>query len=167
MIADEHVTVPGDPDALRVLLGNLVDNALRYTPPEGRIDVSAALAGGYPYLEVSDSGPGIPEKDWTRVFDRFYRGETTREPGTGLGLAIVKTIADRHDARVTLDNSEKGGLRVRVVFSAAVDRHNPHPHLTGLLPATRPRTAGPPYGGPISCRFRDRGPGKQPGSDVA
>ena len=124
--ADEYATVRGDPDALRVLLGNLLDNALRYTPVGGRVDVSATMRDGSPYLEVSDSGPGILEADRTRVFDRFYRGEATRESGTGLGLAIVKTIADRHGAQVQLDNSDSGGLRIRVVFPSSAEKPRAH-----------------------------------------
>jgi two-component system OmpR family sensor kinase len=111
--ADEGATVQGDPDGLRVLLQNLVENAVRYTPAGGRVDVAA----GPGWLEVMDSGPGIPEQDLGRVFDRFYRGEHTEEPGTGLGLAIVKAIAERHGARVELSNQASGGLRARVVFA--------------------------------------------------
>jgi two-component system OmpR family sensor kinase len=69
-------------------------------------------------LEVADSGPGIPEAERQRVFDRFYRGENQQAPGTGLGMAIVKTIADHHRAEIRLDQSELGGLRVRVRFEA-------------------------------------------------
>jgi two-component system OmpR family sensor kinase len=116
---DEAATVNGDPDALRVLVANLVENAVRYTPPGGRVDVSVRRADGRPRLEVRDTGPGIPEADLPRVFDRFYRGEHTREPGTGLGLAIVKAIADRHGARVEVGNGEGGGLRVGVGFPSA------------------------------------------------
>ncbi|SMF93569.1 two-component system, OmpR family, sensor kinase [Methylomagnum ishizawai] len=115
---DDGLKVQGDPAALRVLVANLVENGLRYTPEGGRVDLSVWRAGGQPLLEVRDTGPGIPEADRARVFDRFYRGEATHEPGTGLGLSIVKTIADRHGARVGLENGAGGGLRVRVVFAA-------------------------------------------------
>jgi two-component system OmpR family sensor kinase len=111
---DEAATVAGDPDALAVLLRNLVENALRYTPAGGTVDVST----GPGWLEVRDTGPGIPEAERTRVFDRFYRGAETREPGTGLGLAIVKAIADRHGAAVALSDPAGGGLRVRVAFQS-------------------------------------------------
>ncbi len=114
--ADDALTVRGDPAALRVLLGNLVENSLRYTPPGGRVDLSVGGIEDQPVLEVRDTGPGIPEEDQTRVFDRFYRGEATHEPGTGLGLAIVKTIADRHGAKLALRNEASGGLRVKVAF---------------------------------------------------
>ena len=114
--ADDKAIVLGDTEGLRILLTNLVENAVRYTPMGGQVDVHVSCEDGGPVIEVSDTGPGIPLKDQARVFDRFYRGEATTEPGTGLGLAIVKTIADRHGAKIELSNAEPNGLRVRVVF---------------------------------------------------
>ena len=117
--ADVAAVVQGDADALRILLDNLVDNALRYTPAGGRVDVSCGVNGGQAFLEVADSGEGIPPDERERVFDRFYRrggegdGATT---GSGLGLSIVRMIAERHRAQVTLADSEAGGLLVRVGF---------------------------------------------------
>jgi len=67
-------------------------------------------------LEVTDSGPGIPPADRERAFDRFYRRANAPEGGSGLGLAIVKAIADRHGARVSLEDAPGGGLRVNVSF---------------------------------------------------
>ncbi len=113
----EKVDIVGDFEALRVMLGNLIDNALRYTPPGGTVDVAVRVDRGTPVLEVSDTGPGIPEEERQRVFDRFYRGTGSRTSGSGLGLAIVKNIADRHHAGILLENREPGpGLRVRVSF---------------------------------------------------
>ena len=114
--ANEKAIVLGDTEGLRILLTNLVENAVRYTPMGGQVDVHVSCEDGGPVIEVSDTGPGIPLKDQARVFDRFYRGEATTEPGTGLGLAIVKTIADRHGAKIELSNAEPNGLRVSVVF---------------------------------------------------
>jgi len=89
--------VRGDPDALERAIGNLVDNALKWSPPDGRIRISAA--GGT--VEVSDDGPGIPADDLPYIFDRFYRSAKARAlPGSGLGLAIVRRIADMHDGTV-------------------------------------------------------------------
>jgi len=89
--------VRGDPAALERAIGNLVDNAQKWSPPDGRIRISAA--GGT--VEVSDDGPGIPEADLPYIFDRFYRSATARAlPGSGLGLAIVRRIADMHDGTV-------------------------------------------------------------------
>jgi two-component system OmpR family sensor kinase len=113
--------VLGDPDALRTLVRNLVDNAVRYTPEGGRVDVSVEESTGAgrngAYLRIADTGPGIAEDERSRVFDRFYRPPGTSPPGSGLGMAIVKAIADAHDAKVTLDSGPEGrGLRVSVSF---------------------------------------------------
>ncbi len=117
----EPATVDGDAASLAILLSNLVDNALRYTPAGGRIDVSVGNADGVPTLTVSDDGPGIPPEDRERVFDRFYRGAGNDEPGSGLGLSIVKRIADAHGASIALDAPVTGrGLVVSVRFAAAV-----------------------------------------------
>lgn len=109
--------VQGDPDRLTTLLDNLVDNALRHTPSGGRVDVGARN-GGDARLQVADSGPGIPEAERARVFDRFYRGPGQVGVGSGLGLAIVKAVADAHGAQVDLGESPAGGLRVTVRFAA-------------------------------------------------
>lgn len=109
--------VTGEADALLILVSNLVDNAIRYTPPGGTVDVAAGEDDSGPFVEVCDSGPGIPPEERERVFDRFYRRAQTDEPGSGLGLAIVQTIAGRHRAQVFLDDAKLGGLRARVQFS--------------------------------------------------
>jgi two-component system OmpR family sensor kinase len=110
----------GDPAALRVLLANLVDNAVRYTPRGGAVDVDVGDAGAEgAFLAVSDSGPGIPQDERERVFDRFYRVPGSGEVGSGLGLAIVREIAERQAARVSLEDRPGGGLVVRVRFPAA------------------------------------------------
>jgi two-component system, OmpR family, sensor kinase len=117
----QPVTVQGDPEALRTLLRNLVDNAVRYTQAGGRVDVSVADAGapGAPraLLTVTDDGPGIPAAERERVFDRFYRRAGTTPPGSGLGLAIVRAIAQAHGASVGLGEGPGGrGLSVTVRF---------------------------------------------------
>jgi two-component system OmpR family sensor kinase len=110
-------TVNGDPASLAILLSNLIDTALRYTPRGGRIDVTVERDESGTTLGVADTGPGIPAEARERVFDRFYRGEGNAEPGSGLGLSIVKRIADAHGASVTLDEPEEGGgLIARVRF---------------------------------------------------
>jgi two-component system OmpR family sensor kinase len=109
--------IRGDADSLRLLLANLLDNALRYTPAGGTVDVVSTTALQAIQVEISDTGPGIPSADAARVFDRFYRGANTTVPGTGLGLAIVKTIAERHHATVTLrPRPDCPGLVVCVTF---------------------------------------------------
>lgn len=115
---DPAACAVGDADALRTLLANLVGNAVRYTPPGGHIDVACGTTSTGAYLEVADSGPGIPPEEHERVFDRFYRRGNDDAPGSGLGLAIVRTIADRHGATVHLADAPGGGLLVRIDFPA-------------------------------------------------
>lgn len=116
------VLVEGDAAQLSVLLSNLVENALRYTPAGGVVDVAAETRDGRAVLRVVDDGPGISAAERERVFDRFYRCDTAQEQsrdgsGSGLGLAIVKAIAERHGARIELRDPAKGrGLEVEIVF---------------------------------------------------
>jgi signal transduction histidine kinase len=98
---------------------NLVDNAVRYTPPHGSVQVRSRAAPGEAVLEVTDTGPGIAPAERERVFDRFYRRAAAQESGTGLGLAIVKAIAERHGAHVILGEAPGGGLRASVSFPRA------------------------------------------------
>ncbi|WP_371861526.1 ATP-binding protein [Pseudoduganella armeniaca] len=117
--ADE-AEVRGQSDALLVLLRNLVDNALKYTPAGGTVDVSVRASDGGATLVVEDSGPGISPEERERVFNRFYRVPGSTATGSGLGLAIIKAIAERHGATLTLDQSARlGGLLVQVAFPAA------------------------------------------------
>ncbi len=116
--ADE-LTVLAPPQGLRMLARNLVDNAVRYCPRGGRVDVRVRAEAGRALLEVDDSGPGIPASERPRVFDRFYRRAESPPGGSGLGLAIVKSVAERSHATVDLLDSPLGGLRVRVSFPVA------------------------------------------------
>jgi len=113
------VELRGRAEGLRAMLGNLIDNALRYTPWGGRVTVRVRRQPGAAVLEVEDTGPGIPPDQRERVFDRFYRatGSVDVEDGSGLGLAIVKRVAEQHKAAITLsDGTEGKGLRVTVHF---------------------------------------------------
>ena len=113
--------IRGDRFALQTLLGNLIENASRYSGDSGRIRVTVATDADAVTLTVEDSGPGIPEDLRERVFERFYRAQHDYDSGgSGIGLAIVKNIADIHGASVTLGESGfDTGLAVRVTFSAA------------------------------------------------
>lgn len=115
--------VTGDPAMLSMLLGNLLDNALRYTPAEGRVDVATEVRDGGVVLSVIDTGPGIPPAERERVFERFYRGTAQSagpQTGSGLGLSIVRRIAAAHGATVSLDEGPDGrGLAVHVRFPTA------------------------------------------------
>jgi signal transduction histidine kinase len=121
----DEAWIEGDRYQLAILLDNLVDNAIRYNGPSGVIDVSVSNKSGRPTITVRDNGPGIPEDERERVFDRFYRGRDAQATadgslGSGLGLAIVKTIADRHQAQVTLGVPQDGkGLYVSIAFPPA------------------------------------------------
>jgi len=111
----EPVSVVGDADALRRLVGNLLDNAVRYTPSGGRVDVVIVREPGVPpraVVAVTDTGPGIPPDERERVFDRFHRVPGTPGTGSGLGLALARSIAGRHDGAVLLEDGPAGrGLR--------------------------------------------------------
>lgn len=133
--ASNGLRVRGDTESLRTLLRNLLDNAVKYTPAPGRVDVSLfPQVDGSVRLVVEDSGPGIPEAEHERVFDRFARGhdpQTTQVSGSGLGLAIARAVAQQHGATLVLDRSERlGGLRVTCSFPSLT-----LPAAAGLSPA--------------------------------
>ena len=114
----DAVNVKGQGDALSILLRNLVDNAIKYTPEGGTVDLSVHAEDGTATVVVEDSGPGIPAEERERVFDRFYRIAGSEASGSGLGLAIIKSIAERHGATLTLGQSERlGGLSATVKFA--------------------------------------------------
>jgi len=117
-LAAAPVQLCGQEDALRILLANLVDNALRYTPPGGSVEMRVGPDGDRALIEVADSGPGIPEEERERVFDRFYRGRQAPGGGSGLGLAIVRQVVTLHGGSIALDKSPSGGLLVSARFPA-------------------------------------------------
>ncbi|WP_341676962.1 ATP-binding protein [Niveibacterium sp. SC-1] len=110
----EALRCRGNADELRMMLGNLVDNAVRYTLDGGRIDLRVFAGHGTAHLDVIDNGPGIPAAERENVFERFHRLAGADQPGSGLGLAIVKRIAERHGGYVALDDAPGGGLWVSV-----------------------------------------------------
>ena len=112
-------TVVGDPVRLRQVVVNLIDNAIKYTPPGGSVRVGTAEADGVVRLTVADTGEGIPTEHLPRVFDRFYRVDKARsreQGGTGLGLSIVQSIATAHGGVVTLTSSEGVGTTATVTL---------------------------------------------------
>jgi len=126
--APPTVALRGDPAGLRTLVANLVDNAVRYTPDGGRVDVAVAVVPDGTTLAVRDDGPGIAPADRERVFARFVRGERSDVEGSGLGLAIVRRVAERHRATVTLEGGLGGrGLGVVVRFPPAAGSLAPEP----------------------------------------
>lgn len=114
--------VMGDPVWLEELANNLIDNALRYTPCGGMVTVRCGSTANQTSWEVEDSGPGIPEEERERVFERFYRLDTTGVDGCGLGLAIVREIVRNHKASIAIeDGSSLGGALLRVTFPPIPD----------------------------------------------
>lgn len=112
----------GDAESLRVMIRNLLDNAVRYIQGEGAIYITLIDDIGGIQLVIQDSGPGIPEAERERIFDRFYRVAGSSASGSGLGLAITKAIADRHQASIQMAQAAIGGLEVRIQFPASL-RH--------------------------------------------
>ncbi|QGZ65505.1 sensor histidine kinase [Paraburkholderia acidisoli] len=113
--ATDACNVHGDAHALMTMVSNLLDNAIRYTPPGGKIDLVLTRHASEIGFEVVDTGPGIPAEDLGRVLDRFYRGNATSHgTGSGLGLSIVSTLATRHALALTLRNNAEQGLTVAV-----------------------------------------------------
>lgn len=111
----EETVVPGAADRIGRAVGNLLDNAAKWSPPGGRVEVR--VAGGE--VTVRDHGPGIDDADLPHVFDRFYRAPAARgTPGSGLGLAIVRQVADQHGGEARAERPEGGGTLVRLRLSA-------------------------------------------------
>jgi two-component system, OmpR family, sensor kinase len=117
--SDQDVRVHAPHADLMVLVKNLVDNAIRYTPAGGRVDLSTGMTEGRPWLRIEDTGPGIAPEDRARVFDPFFRVLGHDADGSGLGLSIVGTIATRIGARVELADAPQRGLMVIVTFAAS------------------------------------------------
>ena len=114
------IRVAGDAFMLREMLNNLLDNAVRYNQPGGHVTVRVMRERPSVVLSVEDDGPGIPEAERNRVFERFYRVLGTGTDGCGLGLAIVREIAASHGAEVALSSGASGsGTVVRVTFPLA------------------------------------------------
>ena len=104
-----------------LMLINLLENAIRATPAGGLVRIRIGDRAKGPCLIVEDTGPGIPEQDMQRVFDRFYRRPGTPGPGAGIGLSIVRAIVDFHDADIQLANrQDRHGLSVMVTFPGGI-----------------------------------------------
>ena len=104
-----------DPQRMKEVFGNILDNALRYTPEGGHITLSAGIAENTIEMRIQDSGPGVSSDELDKIFERFYRAETSRtreEGGSGLGFAIAKSIVERHNGRIWAESTPGAGLTV-------------------------------------------------------
>ena len=117
LVRSDAVMVLGERSDISVLITNLLENAVRYTPSGGAIDIMIAAQENQSLLEIADSGPGIPQEQLARVFEPFYRAAAPQHEGSGLGLAIVARIAERYGLKVELANrADAQGLVARVLF---------------------------------------------------
>jgi two-component system OmpR family sensor kinase len=129
--------VEGARDELHRMALNLIENALRHTPPDTAVEIRVHPENGYAVLDVEDDGPGVPEELRPRIFDRFVRGTADRGGGTGLGLSIVRSVAEGHDGHVTMEPPLDGvGARFVVRLPLAADRR------TAEQPSAAPGTLG-------------------------
>jgi two-component system sensor histidine kinase MprB len=144
--------VNADPEAIERAIGNLVDNALKWSPPDGVVRIAVAADARHATVSVADEGPGIPATDLPHIFDRFYRSPAARsKPGSGLGLSIVRQIAETHGGHVAAQHSPHGTEMVLTLPAQAqqsgtaarrpdrdVDRDPGHPPGAGpALPRRR------------------------------
>jgi signal transduction histidine kinase len=113
----DKCTISGDEEGIRALMNNLMDNAVRHTPPGGKVNISLCKQDGKAVLKVTDTGSGIAEAEKNKIFQRFYRVPGTSLSGAGLGLSIVKDVANNHGAVVTVANGPHNvGTTFCIVF---------------------------------------------------
>jgi signal transduction histidine kinase len=114
----ESLSFPCDRHKLQRVFANLLDNAIKYTPGNGRVIIAAAESGKDVTVAIEDTGPGIPEEDLPRVFDRFFRSEKSRsEPGSGLGLSLARALVLAHRGAITVSSVLGHGSRFTVTLS--------------------------------------------------
>jgi two-component system sensor histidine kinase MprB len=115
------VWVTGDPERVQQVIGNLLDNATKASPPDGPVTVAMTEQHNRATITVRDSGPGLSPEDLDRAFDKFVRGRGRRTVGTGLGLYICRQIVEAHGGTISADNAPEGGavFRVELATTAA------------------------------------------------
>jgi signal transduction histidine kinase len=124
--APAGATILVDPLRLHQVIENLVSNAMKFSPPGGQVDLSVRLTSQWQTWEVRDQGPGIPEAEQGRIFERFYRAQTAKaKPGTGLGLAIVKHLCRLMGGEVTVESRPGEGATFRVMLPPQVEPQEP------------------------------------------
>jgi signal transduction histidine kinase len=112
MVPDE-ITVEADERRVRQVVFNLLSNAIKFTPPDGRIDISARLTDGAVEVAVADTGPGVAPEDVELIFEEFEQGQTTRLDGTGLGLPLSRKFVELHGGRLWVDTDVGAGSTFR------------------------------------------------------
>ena len=125
-IEPKPFTLVADAERLHQVVANLVENAMRHSPPDGRVLVKAIATADGARLEVIDEGPGIPEADASRVFERFYRADSarsSRDGGAGLGLAIARWIVELHGGDIRAERHEPHGCRMVARIPGAIELH--------------------------------------------
>lgn len=118
---DEEAIIEGDPDRLEQVIGNLLDNAVRYSPEGEKIFIKMEQREEWTVLTIEDRGPGIPSEDLSNIMDRFYRvhkSRTRNEGGSGLGLAIVKQIVMKHEAKIDIESAPGKGTSISLAFKS-------------------------------------------------
>jgi signal transduction histidine kinase len=139
--------VSGDPVLLAQALSNLIDNALKYAPQSGTIEVAIQKLEGFAEISVADNGPGIGELEKTKVVERFYRGDASRgTPGVGLGLSLVQAVAKLHGSALELEDNNPG---LNVTLTLALDKSNAAAREPKPLPAAEANIAAPPTLAPL------------------
>lgn len=107
--AAETIRVKGDPDLLFQLFANLLDNAIKFSPPGGEVYMTLEKQGNQTLVRIVDEGPGIPDEEQSKVFNHFFRGDKSRNTeGNGLGLSLAKAVVELHGGQITLENRQKG-----------------------------------------------------------
>ncbi len=140
----------GDETCVGILLRNLMDNAIRYTPAGGEVRVTVRNSGLFHRVIIEDNGPGVADGQHAEMFQRFRRGSETTAPGSGLGLSIVRRVCELHEGSVQLENLEEGGLRCEVRLPSftepAIGPDLPTTRSPGATAAQQPRSTPEPIG---------------------
>ena len=116
--AEDLPAITGDPERLRQVILNLLDNAVKYGRDGGTVEVSVGKTEGWARVSVRDHGPGIPASELPRVKEKFYKG-SGKERGSGIGLAVCEEIVTRHGGRLTIENAPDGGVLAEVLLPLA------------------------------------------------
>lgn len=127
-LPDDPLKIDADQQKVYLVLANLLSNAIKFTPNEGRVQVSAQQKAEEIWINVMDTGVGIPQRDCDRIFDRFYQVEhtlTRRHEGMGLGLSIAKTMVELHGGRIWVESVVGKGSRFTVVLPVSPFRAVP------------------------------------------